>query len=119
MPRVIVTTDSQLAATAATARTQDGEGRVLLDESVDSLRLSDEDAASRFVERLGWAISDAEETEPAASISDRASAVAAGLAPIGDSSSPAGTPTRRARRARASLRAGGVRVASLLSRQAA
>jgi hypothetical protein len=55
MPRVIVMTDhaepSQRGAT------------VLLDESVHSLHLDNDHAAIQFVERIGWAISDAEELE--------------------------------------------------------
>jgi hypothetical protein len=36
---------------------------VLLDESVHSLHLDNDHAAIQFVERIGWAISDAEELE--------------------------------------------------------
>ena len=55
MPRVIITSDRP---------DQDG-GRVLLDERVDSERLSDDRAAGQFLERLGWAINDAEESAAA------------------------------------------------------
>lgn len=52
MPRVIVTTDpSPLSADTS----------VWLDERVRSVHLSTEHAAVQFVERLAWAISDAEE----------------------------------------------------------
>jgi hypothetical protein len=54
MPRIIVTTDPS-------ART-DGAS-VLLDESVYSVHLSTGHAASQLVERLAWAISDAEDAE--------------------------------------------------------
>ncbi len=51
MPRVIVTTDpSPLSADAS----------VWLDERVESVHLSTDHAAAQFVERLAWAISDAE-----------------------------------------------------------
>jgi len=54
MPRVIVTTDpSQLP----------DEAPVLLDESVHSVHLSTGHAAAQLVERLAWAISDAEDAE--------------------------------------------------------
>jgi hypothetical protein len=54
MPRVIVTTDpSQLPP----------ESVVLLDEHVHSVHLSTGHAAAQLVERLAWAISDAEEAE--------------------------------------------------------
>jgi hypothetical protein len=53
MPRVIVTTDSSpLSADAS----------VWLDEHVQSVHLSTDHAAAQFVERLAWAISDAEDT---------------------------------------------------------
>ncbi len=51
MPRVIVTTDpSPLPANVS----------VWLDEHVHSVHLSTDHAAAQFVERLAWAISDAE-----------------------------------------------------------
>jgi hypothetical protein len=54
MPRIIVTTDpSQLS----------DEAPVLLDESVHSVHLSTGHAAAQLVERLAWAISDAEDAE--------------------------------------------------------
>ena len=52
MPRVIVTTDpSPLSAHAS----------VWLDERVESVHLNTDHAAAQFVERLAWAISDAED----------------------------------------------------------
>jgi hypothetical protein len=56
MPRIIVTT-----ANGAQPR----EGAVLLDELVQSVHLSTGHAAAQLVERLAWAISDAEEAERA------------------------------------------------------
>lgn len=58
MPRVIVTAD-----TSSTA----GNGAVWLDEHVRSVHLSTEHAAAQFIERLAWAISDAENADPAPS----------------------------------------------------
>jgi hypothetical protein len=56
MPRIIVTTDpSQLPDDAP----------VLLDERVHSVHLSSGHAAAQLVERLAWAISDAEDAEGA------------------------------------------------------
>ncbi|HWD10617.1 MAG TPA: hypothetical protein VG366_02150 [Solirubrobacteraceae bacterium] len=54
MPRIIVTTDS--------SQRPDSDS-VLLDESVRSVHLSTGHAASQLVERLAWAISDAEDAE--------------------------------------------------------
>lgn len=57
MPRVIVTTnDEELRASNAP---------VLLSEYVDSVHLDSDHSAMQFVERLGWAISDAEALERA------------------------------------------------------
>ena len=56
MPRVIVTTDPlRLPQDLA----------VLLDEQVQSVHLSSGHAAAQLVERIAWAISDAEEAERA------------------------------------------------------
>jgi hypothetical protein len=54
MPRVIVITDSSPPPPDAA---------VLLDERVESVHLSTGHAAAQLVERLAWAISDAEEAE--------------------------------------------------------
>jgi hypothetical protein len=52
MPRIIVTTDpSPLPADAL----------VWLDEQVQSVHLSTDHAAAQFIERVAWAISDAED----------------------------------------------------------
>jgi hypothetical protein len=61
MPRIIVTTDTAERAP---------QGSVLLDELVQSVHLSTGHAAAQLVERLAWAISDAEEAKRGAS--DRA-----------------------------------------------
>ena len=54
MPRVIVTTDPAPVAVDAT---------VWLDELVQSVHLSTDHAAAQFIERLAWAINDAENAE--------------------------------------------------------
>jgi len=56
MPRITVTTH---------ASTQREETPVLLDELVQSVHLSTGHAAAQLIERLAWAISDAEELERA------------------------------------------------------
>ncbi|HTQ67058.1 MAG TPA: hypothetical protein VMI13_00055 [Solirubrobacteraceae bacterium] len=53
MARVIVTTDP----------TPDRAAPVLMDESVYSIHLDNEHNSSQLVERLGWAIRDAEDTQ--------------------------------------------------------
>jgi hypothetical protein len=53
MPRVIVITDPA----------ERGDTTVLLDEQVNSVHLSTAHSAGQFVERLGWAVSDAENAE--------------------------------------------------------
>jgi hypothetical protein len=66
MARIIVAADPQ----AASARPQPGEaGPVLLDERVSSIHLSDGHAAEQLIERLAWAVTDAEETERGARVS--------------------------------------------------
>jgi hypothetical protein len=54
VPRIIVTTDSPGESERAP---------VLLDELVQSVHLSTGHAAAQLIERLAWAISDAEEVE--------------------------------------------------------
>jgi len=54
MPRVIVTTEPSQRR---------GDAPVLLDERVDSLHLSSEIAAAQLIERIAWAVSDAERAE--------------------------------------------------------
>ncbi len=54
MPRIIVTTDPL-----------DGRGQtpVLLDETVHSVHLSSDHAAEQLIERLAWAVTDAEDRQ--------------------------------------------------------
>lgn len=54
MPRIIVTTDPSLLP---------AEAPVWLDEHVQSVHLSTDHAAAQFVERVAWAISDAEDAD--------------------------------------------------------
>jgi hypothetical protein len=56
MPRIIVTADTCLLP---------DDAAVLLDEQVRSVHLSTHHAASQLVERLAWAVSDAEAAEGA------------------------------------------------------
>jgi hypothetical protein len=53
MARIIVTTDP----------TTDHSAPVLLDESIYSIHLNNDHNAAQLLERLGWAISDAENTQ--------------------------------------------------------
>jgi hypothetical protein len=53
MPRVIVTTE----------HAERGSAAVLLDEQVHAVHLSSEHSAKQLIERLGWAITDAESAE--------------------------------------------------------
>jgi hypothetical protein len=53
MARIIVTTDSKIQHAAP----------VLLDESVYSIHLDNDHTAGQLIERLGWAIADAENTQ--------------------------------------------------------
>ncbi len=53
MPRVIVTTNLPPA----------GQAPVLLDEHVSTVHLSSEHSAAQLIERLTWAVRDAEEAE--------------------------------------------------------
>ena len=57
MPRLLVTTDPSTHAGTA----------VLLDEQVQAVHLSDDHSATQLIERLGWAIGDAEAAEHARS----------------------------------------------------
>ena len=59
MPRIIVTTDtSQLPADAP----------VLLDEQVHSVHLTTGHAAAQLIQRLAWAVGDAEGAETRAAV---------------------------------------------------
>ncbi|HXR28926.1 MAG TPA: hypothetical protein VN772_05050 [Solirubrobacteraceae bacterium] len=52
MPRIIVTTEPVK-----------DDAPVTLDESVAAIHISDEHASSQLMERLGWAVEDAERVE--------------------------------------------------------
>ncbi len=58
MPRIIVTTDP-----VTTGPLDQREAPVLLDERVYSLHLSDDHAAEQLIQRLAWAVNDAEDTQ--------------------------------------------------------
>jgi len=60
MARIIVTADpaAELSRSSPTAGSE-----VLLDERVNSIHLSDGHAAEQLIERLAWAVTDAEEAE--------------------------------------------------------
>ena len=60
MPRIIVTADPAEARDGWTRREQ---ASVLLDERVDSIHLCDDHAAEQLIQRLAWAVTDAEEAE--------------------------------------------------------
>jgi len=60
MPRIIVTTDP--VDRRDTAPEQGGTA-VLLDERVYSVHLTDDHAAEQLIERLAWAVNDAEDTQ--------------------------------------------------------
>ncbi len=61
MARIIVTTDRVDERHTPPALGE--ETPVLLDERVESVHLCDEHAAGQLIERLAWAISDAEQFE--------------------------------------------------------
>jgi len=65
MPRIIVTTDPS----------QQRDAPVLLDEHVHSVHLSSDLAAAQLVERIAWAVSDAERAERGELKSPRSQAV--------------------------------------------
>lgn len=56
MPRIIVTTDRVSSETSV-------QSPVLLEEHVHSVHLDSGHAAAQLVERLAWAVSDAEHAE--------------------------------------------------------
>ncbi|HEX4438139.1 MAG TPA: hypothetical protein VH061_15235 [Solirubrobacteraceae bacterium] len=60
MARIIVTSDP--AAEAARPSRED-RSAVLLDERVSSIHLCDGHAAEQLIQRLAWAVTDAEEAE--------------------------------------------------------
>ena len=55
MPRIIVTTDP----------TEQRDAPVLLEERVYSAHLASDHSAAQLIQRLGWAITDAEDTQRA------------------------------------------------------
>ena len=59
MARIIVTADTALGTPRPTQSTVP----VLLDERVSSIHLCDEHAAEQLIERLAWAVNDAEDAE--------------------------------------------------------
>ncbi|HXD54630.1 MAG TPA: hypothetical protein VN618_07735 [Solirubrobacteraceae bacterium] len=91
MPRVIVTTNLPPR----------GEPRVLLDEHLSTVHLSSDHSAAQLVERLSWAIRDAERAEL-----DRIAR------PLLDEQASAGSRERRSRRTRGPARAGAAAAAA-------
>lgn len=81
MPRIIVTTDPSLLR---------DDAPVLLDEQVHSVHLSTSHAVAQLVDRLAWAISDAEAAEGACP--DQRASPAGPLRPACDTRSGAGLP---------------------------
>lgn len=63
MARIIVTADPDADLGSAASR---GSSNVLLDERVTSIHLQDGHAAGQLIERLTWAVGDAEQAERAA-----------------------------------------------------
>jgi len=64
MARIIVTADTALGNPRPTQATGP---EILLDERVSSIHLCDDHAAEQLIERLAWAVNDAEITERRAS----------------------------------------------------
>jgi hypothetical protein len=60
MARIIVTADPVGDRDGWTPREQ---ASVLLEERVDSIHLCDDHAAEQLIQRLAWAVTDAEEAE--------------------------------------------------------
>jgi hypothetical protein len=60
MARIIVTTDP---TDQRNATVEEGDTAVLLDERVYSLHLCDDHAAEQLIERLAWAVNDAEDSQ--------------------------------------------------------
>ena len=58
MPRIIVTADPGEELGTLPQQTP-----ILLDERVDTIHLSDEHAAQQLIQRVGWAVADAEDVE--------------------------------------------------------
>ena len=72
MARIIVMADAAVGSARSESRTTGNtrgrtpETPVLLDERVSSIHLCDEHAAEQLIERLAWAVGDAEAAEAAA-----------------------------------------------------
>jgi hypothetical protein len=67
MARIIVTTDSQPRSPIPASS---GDATVTLDERVDSVHLCDDHASAQLIERLAWAVTDAEDAQrPTAHVS--------------------------------------------------
>ncbi len=64
MPRIIVTTDP-LDRRDSPVDEGGGGTAVMLDERVHSVHLSDDHAAEQLIERLAWAVNDAEDRQRA------------------------------------------------------
>jgi hypothetical protein len=64
MPRIIVTTDP-VDRRASAAGKGEGGTAVMLDERVHSVHLTDDHAAEQLIERLAWAVNDAEDRQRA------------------------------------------------------
>jgi hypothetical protein len=62
MARIIVTTDS---TDGRRAPVLSDEAVILLDERVDAVHLCDDHAAEQLIERLAWAVTDAEDAQRA------------------------------------------------------
>jgi hypothetical protein len=60
MARIIVTTDSNDGRRAPVLS---DEAVILLDERVDAVHLCDDHAAEQLIERLAWAVTDAEDAQ--------------------------------------------------------
>ncbi len=60
MARIIVTTDPK---GASPVQTLDRDAAVMLNERVDSVHLCDDHASAQLIERLAWAVTDAEEAQ--------------------------------------------------------
>lgn len=60
MARIIVTSD---AAAESARRSREDRSAVVLDERVSSIHLCDGHAAEQLIQRLAWAVTDAEEAE--------------------------------------------------------
>jgi hypothetical protein len=64
MPRIIVTTDP-LDRRDSPVDKGGGSTAVMLDERVHSVHLTDDHAAEQLIERLAWAVNDAEDRQRA------------------------------------------------------